>query len=139
LEISARNPNLLDAINGRVSLQIALLNDLRSNGRSSSELSILGNYLQDIRRDGPTAHVAVKRRIDRLASNTEELLALLEAYPPASKPGPLKQNVEDFQRYANIWLDRKNSVLDLYLLGGNFPPGEPEFPKELLQALKQSE
>ncbi len=138
-EATGRNPSVLQAIEARAESQTKLVDGLLAGVGEKSDQSILNRYLRDIRRDGPAAHAGAKRKIDELASNTEALVTLLDAYAPASKPGPLKNHTEEFRRYASVWLDRKNSIMDLYLLGGNFPPGEPEFPKELIQALKQSE
>lgn len=139
LEISERNPSVLSAIENRAIIQQDLIEELESRKSLKAVSSFIDDYLQDVRRDGLAAHATTKLKLDQLAANTEALLALLDAYPPAAEPGQLKKSADDFRSYANVWLDRKNHIMDLYLLGGNFPPGEPEFPKELIQALKQSE
>ena len=138
-EVVGHNSTVLQAIENHADLQMKLIGSLSTGAGIKAGESILDRYLRDIRRDGPASHAAAKRKIDQLASNTEALLVLLDTYSPASEPGPLKKNTEEFRRYASVWLDRKNSVMDLYLLGGNFPPGEPEFPTELLQTLKQTD
>jgi hypothetical protein len=112
-----------------------LLRALQSDATQEKESGILGSYLAAIRADGVVKHADRKQRLDQLAENNAGILALLNVYLPHAKTAVFSAEAQRFQRYAIAWRDRWNSVMELFMAGGNYPVAEVPFPKELATAV----
>jgi hypothetical protein len=93
-------------------------------------------YLAKIRTDGMAKHAAMKQRLDRLAENNAAILALINACRPHAKTAEFKVEADKFQHYAIAWRDRWNSVMELFMAGGNYPVAEVPFPKEFVAVVQ---
>ncbi len=113
-----------------------LIGALRPDPTDEKHSGVLGSYLAEIRADGVVKHADIKQRLDRLAENNSEILALLNVYTPYAKTAAFSAEANKFQRYAIAWRDRWNSVMELFMAGGNYPAAEVPFPKEFLSAVQ---
>jgi hypothetical protein len=95
----------------------------------------LAAYLAKIRADGIAKHADTKQRLDRLAENNSAILALVNVYAPYARTGEFGAESQKFVRYAIAWRDRWNSVMELFMAGGNYPVTGTQFPKELAAAV----
>ena len=108
-----------------------LLQDLQRKLQSdSSGFGILASYLAKIRADGLPKHAGMKQQLDRLAENNSEILALINVYAPRAKTAALSAEADKFRRYAIAWRDRWNSVMEIFMAGGNYPVAEIPFPMD---------
>ena len=138
-ELTAHESAIVLIVKRHADIQEKLSLELQKLSSDRQSDGILGSYLQDIRHDGLIPHAVRKKKIDELAANTQTILALLSFMPETKEPGAFKNSADEFQKYAAIWLDRKNSLMDFYLLGGNYPPGEPQTPKLFTESVKNLE
>jgi hypothetical protein len=113
-----------------------LLQVLQTDAALAKESGILGSYLASIRVDGLPKHAEMKQRLDRLAESNSAILALISVYTPHAKTATFKSEADKFQHYAIAWRDRWNSVMELFMAGGNYPVAETPFPKELIGAVQ---
>jgi hypothetical protein len=113
-----------------------LLQILQAGVATDTAASILGRYLAAIRADGLPKHADAKQRLDRLAENNEGILALINVYSPHAKTAAFGAEADKFRRYAIAWRDRWNSVMELFMAGGNYPVAEVPFPQEFLSAVQ---
>lgn len=120
----------------------ALLNDdqellkaLQTDPALKSDSGILGSYLAAIRADGVAKHAETKQRLDRLAENNAGILALTNEYLAHASASAISTEAQRFQRYAIAWRDRWNSVMELFMAGGNYPLAEVPFPREFAAAV----
>jgi hypothetical protein len=111
------------------------LKALQSNAAPDKAFGILGSYLANIRSDGVPKHAEMKQRLDRLAENNAGILALIDLYAPRAKTAAFSTEAEKFRRYAIAWRDRWNSVMELFMAGGNYPFSEVPFPQGFAAAL----
>jgi hypothetical protein len=112
-----------------------LLRTLQSDAAQEKESGILAAYLARIRADGIAKHADTKQRLDRLAENNSAILALVNVYAPYARTGEFGAESQKFVRYAIAWRDRWNSVMELFMAGGNYPVTGTQFPKELAAAV----
>jgi hypothetical protein len=90
----------------------------------------LESYLVKIRRDGVAKNAPMKQRLDQLAENNTALITLITAYSPQAKTAAFTSEANKFRNYAVAWRDRWNSVMELFMAGGNYPTSGPAFPTE---------
>jgi hypothetical protein len=112
-----------------------LLQALRTDAALPRDSGILAAYLAKIRADGIAKHADTKQRLDRLAENNSAILALVNVYAPYARTGEFGAESQKFVRYAIAWRDRWNSVMELFMAGGNYPVTGTQFPKELAAAV----
>jgi hypothetical protein len=105
-----------------------LLAALQTDSAQEKESGILGSYLAKIRADGVPKHADMKQRLDRLAENNSAIVALVDVYAPHAKTAEFRAEADKFRRYAIAWRDRWNSVMELFMAGGNYPAAEIPFP-----------
>jgi hypothetical protein len=105
-----------------------LLQVLQADRAADKASSILGTYLAAIRADGLPKHAEMKQRLDRLAENNAGVLALINVYTPHANTAAFKAEADKFVRYGVAWRDRWNSVMELFMAGGNYPVAEMPFP-----------
>ena len=102
-------------------------------GRFGSVL--LETYLARIRRDSVPKHAALRQRIDTLVNNNTAIVTLLARYAPRARTGAFKAGAEKFRDYASSFRDRWQSVLEIFMAGGNLPAAGPAFPSDFADAL----
>jgi hypothetical protein len=92
------------------------------------EKDILASYLARIRQEGMIATAPIKQRLDQLAENNAAMIVLLRLYAPHAVTPEFQDQADKFQRYAIAWRDRWNSVMEIYMAGGNLPATLLPFP-----------
>jgi hypothetical protein len=96
----------------------------------------LESYLAKVRRDGVPKHADMKHKLDRLAENNTAIVTLIKAYAPqARKPAFVPQG-DKFLYYAYAWRDRWNSVMELFMAGGNYAAAGVPLPKDFAAAVE---
>jgi hypothetical protein len=114
----------------------ALMQDLNSEPYTQNGSSILESYLAKIRRDGVPKHSDMKQKLDTLAENNTAIVTLIKAYAPHAKTPAFTIEADKFRNYASAWRDRWNSVMELFMAGGNYANSEVPFPAEFPQAVQ---
>jgi phosphomevalonate kinase len=89
---------------------------------------ILESYLAKIRRDGVAQHADMKQRLDQLAENNTAIVTLIKAYGRHAKTAAFTAEADKFRNYGSAWRDRWNSVMELFMAGGNYAASEVPFP-----------
>ena len=113
----------------------ALLKDLESEPFTEKDSGMLQSYLSKIRRDGIAKNAQMKQRLDQLAENNTEIVTLLKAYTLVAKTPTFTTEGDKFRNYASAWRDRWNSVMELFMAGGNYPESGVSFPGGFLAAV----
>jgi hypothetical protein len=113
-----------------------LLRALQTNFGSAKDSGILASYLAKIRADGVAKHAEMKQQLDRLAENNSAIVALINVYRPHAKTAAFSTEAEKFVSYAIAWRDRWNSMMELFMAGGNYPAAEVPFPKTFSSAVQ---
>jgi hypothetical protein len=106
----------------------ALLQGLKSEPFTEADSGILESYLAKIRRDGVAKHADTKQRLDQLAENNTAIVTLSKAYAPHAKTPAFTSEADKFRNYASAWRDRWNSVMELFMAGGNYAKSGVAFP-----------
>jgi hypothetical protein len=106
----------------------ALIQELNSDPFTEKDSGMLESYLAKIRRDGIAKHADMKQRLDALAENNAAIVALIKAYSPGAKTPAFISEGDKFRNYASAWRDRWNSVMELFMAGGNYPASGVPFP-----------
>ena len=96
---------------------------------------VLESYLAKIRRDGVAKHADMKQRLDTLAENNTAILTLIKAYTPHGKAAAFTSEGDKFRNYASAWRDRWNSLMELFMAGGNYAASGVPFPNGLAAAV----
>jgi hypothetical protein len=96
---------------------------------TEKDSGILESYLSKIRRDGVAKYSDMKQRLDTLAENNTAIVTLIKAYAPQAKTPAFTAEADKFRNYAAAWRDRWNSVMELFMAGGNYAASEVPFPK----------
>jgi hypothetical protein len=97
---------------------------------------ILESFLIKIRRDGVATHADMKQRLDQLAENNTAIVTLIKAYATQAKTGTFMTEGDKFRNYASAWRDRWNSVMELFMAGGNYPVSSVPFPEDFSAAVQ---
>ena len=114
----------------------AVLQELQSERYAEKDAGILGSYLAKIRRDGVAKHADMKQLLDELAENNTAIVALIKAYAPRVKTAALTTEADKFRTYASAWRDRWNSMMELFMAGGNYPASGIPFPAHFPEAVQ---
>lgn len=114
----------------------ALLKELQSEPFSEKDSGILESYLAKIRRDGVANHADMKQRLDQVSENNTAIVTLIKAYAPHAKTPAFTIEADKFRNYASAWVDRWNSVMELFMAGGNYAASEVPFPKGFPEAVQ---
>jgi hypothetical protein len=107
----------------------ALIQELQSDPFTEKDSGVLESYLAKIRRDGVAKHADMKQRLDQLAENNTAIVTLIKAYSPQAKTAAFTTEADKFRDYASAWRDRWNSVMELFMAGGNYAVSEVPLPK----------
>ncbi len=111
-----------------------LLQALRTDSALENDSGILGSYLAKIRADGLPKHTNMKQRLNRLTENNAAIVALIHMYLPHAQTPAFAAEADKFQHYAIAWCDRWDSVMELFMAGGNFAISGVQFPKRFAAA-----
>lgn len=106
----------------------ALLTELKSDPFTEKDSGILESYLAKIRRDTVAKHPDMKQKLDQLAENNMTIVALIKAYAPQAKTAEFVAQGDKFRNYASAWRDRWNSVMEIFMAGGNYAVAGVPFP-----------
>ena len=106
----------------------ALIKELQEGSYVEPGSGILASYLAKIRRDGVVKHADMKQRLDRLAENNTSITTLVNAYSSHAKTAAFSLEGNKFRTYAAAWRDRWNSIMELFMAGGNYAASEVPFP-----------
>jgi hypothetical protein len=80
--------------------------------------------------------VDMKQKLDQLAENSTAIVTLVKAYAPHAKASAFTMEADKFRNYASAWRDRWNSVMELFMAGGNYAASEVPFPKGFPEAVQ---
>jgi len=114
----------------------ALIQELQREPFAEKDAGVLIAYMARIRRDGVAKHADMKQRLDQLAENNTAIVALIKAYAPQARTAAYVREADKFRNYASAWRDRWNSVMELFMAGGNYATVEVPFPKAFPAAVK---
>jgi hypothetical protein len=114
----------------------ALMQELRSEAITQNGSSVLGSYIAEIRRDGLSKHADMKQRLDQLAENNTGIVTLIRVYSPHARTPAFRVESDKFRNYASAWRDRWNSVMELFMAGGNYATSEVPFPNGFPAAVR---
>ncbi len=114
----------------------ALIQELQSAPFTEKDSGVLASYLGKIRRDGVAKHADMKQRLDQLAENNTAVVTLIKVYSPQAKTTVFTAEADKFRNYASAWRDRWNSVMELFMAGGNYAASEVPFPKAFPDAVQ---
>jgi hypothetical protein len=107
---------------------VAILKELQAEPFAEKDSGILESYLAKIRRDGVPKHADMKQKLDALAENNTAIVTLIKAYAPSAKTPGFVPEGDKFRNYASAWRDRWNSVMELFMAGGNYAAAGVLFP-----------
>jgi len=113
----------------------SLIRELQSEAAAEKDAGILESYLDRIRRDGVPKHADMKQRLDMLAENNTALVTLIKAYAPHAKTAAFVAESDRFRNYASAWRDRWNSVMELFMAGGNYAVAGVPLPQGFTAAV----
>lgn len=114
----------------------ALIKELQTGPFIEESAGILPSYLAKIRRDGVAKHADMKQRLDQLAESNTAIVTLIKVYAPHAKSPVFSAEADKFLKYAIAWRDRWNSVMELFMSGGNYPVAGVPFPDGLPDAVR---
>jgi hypothetical protein len=113
----------------------AILKELKSEPFTEKDSGILESYLAKIRRDGVPKHADMKQKLDALAENNTAVVTLIKACTPSAKTPVFVPEADKFRNYASGWHDRWNSVMELFMAGGNYAASGVPFPAAFAAAV----
>lgn len=105
-----------------------LIQELHSEPFNEKDSGILKSFLAKIRRDGVPKHADMKQKLDTLAENNTAIVTLIKAYAPLARTPAFTTEADKFRNYASAWRDRWNSVMELFMAGGNYAASKVPFP-----------
>jgi hypothetical protein len=114
----------------------SLLNELQADPYTEKDAGILESYLTKIRRDGVPKHADMKQRLDQLADNNTAIVTLIKSYASSARTPEYTAAADKFRSYAATWRDRWNSVMELFMAGGNYPAAGLPFTREFPDAVQ---
>ena len=112
-----------------------LIRELNSDPFIEKDSGILESYLVKIRRDGVAKHADMKQRLDMLAENDTAIFTLIKTYASHRRSPSFMTEADKFRNYASAWRDRWNSVMELFMAGGNYAVSGVPFPKDFPEAV----
>jgi hypothetical protein len=113
-----------------------LIQELKSEPFNEKDSGILESYLAKIRRDGVARHADMKQRLDTLAENNTAIVTLIKAYAPHANTSAFNLEADKFRNYSSAWRDRWNSVMELFMAGGNYAATGVPLPERFQQAVQ---
>jgi hypothetical protein len=113
-----------------------IITELQAEPLMEKDAGILESYLIKIRLDGVTKHADIKQRLDQLAENNTAIVTLFKARSPYAQTPAFTAEGDKFRNYASAWRDRWNSVMELFMAGGNYAISGVPFPKDFSEAVQ---
>jgi hypothetical protein len=98
---------------------------------------ILESYLAKIRRDGVPKHADMKQKLDQLTENNTAIVTLIETYAPSARSAAFVSEGDKFRNYASALRDRWDSVMEIFMGGGNYAVTEVPFPQGFASAVQR--
>lgn len=132
----SENPSVLNSVQLLLQERQIELKALQETTFTEPNQGILGSYLAKIRRDGVPKHADMKQRLDALSANTISMLTLIDMYEPQAVTAEFKAETKKFRSYAVAWSDRWNSVMEIFMAGGNYPAAEVPLPAGFEDAVR---
>ncbi len=114
----------------------AILKELQAEPFAEKDSGILESYLAKIRRDGVPKHADMKQKLDTLAENNTAIVTLIKAYAPSARKPAFVPEGDKFLYYAYAWRDRWNSVMELFMAGGNYAAAGVPYPAGFATAVE---
>jgi hypothetical protein len=114
----------------------AILKELQGKSFVERDSGILESYLAKIRCDGVPQHADLKQKLDALAENNTAIVTLIKAYAPNAKTLEFVAEGDKFRNYASAWRDRWNSVMELFMAGGNYAVAGVPMPEGFAEAVE---
>jgi hypothetical protein len=119
---------ILDPLAALVKENEAIIVELKAEPFIENDSGVLESYLAKIRRDGVPKHADMKQRLDQLAENNTAIVTLIKAYSPHANTPAFTAEADKFRTYAAAWRDRWDSVMELFMAGGNYVAAGVPFP-----------
>jgi hypothetical protein len=113
-----------------------LLKELQAEPFTEKDSGILESYLAKIRRDGVPKQADMKQKLDALAENNTAIVTFIKAYAPSAKTPGFMAEGDKFRNYASAWRDRWNSVMELFMAGGNYAASGVPYPAGFAAAVE---
>jgi hypothetical protein len=113
----------------------AILKELQAEPFTEKDSGILESYMAKIRRDGVPKHADMKQKLDQLAENNTAIVTLIKAYAPQARTPEFATEGDKFRNYASVWRDRWNSVMELFMAGGNYATSGVPLPADFETAV----
>lgn len=113
----------------------AIIQELHAEPFSEPDSGILESYLTKIRRDGVAKHSDMKQRLDELAENNTAIVTLIEVDSIHAMTSGFVAGGDKFRKYASAWSERWNSVMEVFMGGGNYAASGVPFPNEFAAAV----
>jgi hypothetical protein len=114
----------------------SIIRQLQLPQYAEPDSGILGAYLAKIRRDGVAKHADMKQLLDQLADNNAAIVGLIKAYVPHAQTPAFTAEADQFRVYAAAWRDRWNSVMEIFMAGGNYPASLAPFPIHFYESVQ---
>ena len=122
----ARPP--LEALAALLKEDQALLKELEAPAYQEGNATILGSYLIKIRRDGIGPHADMKLKLDTLAEDQAAIVVLARACETGASAPEFRTDTARYAKFASTWRDRWNSIMELFMAGGDLPVTAVPFP-----------
>jgi len=113
----------------------AIIQELKAEPFSEPDSGILESYLMKIRRDGVAKHSDMKQRLDALAENNTAIVTLIEVDSLHAMTSAFVTEGDKFRNYASAWGERWNSVMEVFMAGGNYAASGVPFPNDFAAAV----
>jgi hypothetical protein len=113
-----------------------LIRELQAPPFIEPDSGILESYLVKIRRDGVPKNADMKQRLDQLAESNTAIVTLIKAYSHHAKTPGFTTEADKFRNYASAWRDRWNSLMEIFMAGGNYAVSQVQFPKDFPDAIQ---
>ena len=127
---------VLEAMSEKAQEHATLQRQLQQEPFVEQGTGVLGAYLTKIRRDGIPAHAEMRQILNELSLINMSLLTLIELYEPHARSSDFKKEAREFRAYALVWNDRRDTVMDHFMAGGNLPASEVLFPSNFVAAIE---
>lgn len=118
----------LDRVAGLPKENQLIVKELQVEPFTEKDSGILESYLAKTRRNGVAKHADMKQRLDQLAENNTAIVTLIKVYSSHAKTAAFTTEGDKFRNYASAWRDRWNSVMEIFMAGGNYPTLGVPFP-----------
>jgi hypothetical protein len=127
--------SVLDPIAVLIAEDQKIIHELQTQPFAENGKGILESYLIRIRAAGVPKNAEMKQRLDRLAENNAAIVTLIKVYAPHARTAAFTTAGDNFRNYAATWRDRWNSVMELFMSGGDYAAAGIPFPPEMAGAL----